>query len=115
MNDIYNNFIKEFYDFFRYFTILILLIFNIYLSLIAYNHINDYNSTKLKNKNNINHTIRFINKFVIICRKGKLINKNLYLFSEPKVTAVIILYNSEKTIKASIGSVQNQNISDNIG
>ena len=49
---------------------------------------------------------------MLICRKGKLINKNLYSFSEPKITAVIILYNSEKTIKTSIRSVQNQNISD---
>jgi glycosyltransferase involved in cell wall biosynthesis len=63
-------------------------------------------------KCNINHTIRFINKFIIICRKRKLINKNLYSFSEPKITAVIILHNSEKTIKTSIRSVQNQNISD---
>jgi hypothetical protein len=51
MNDIHDNNIKEFYNFFRYFTILILLISNINLSLIAYNHIDDYDSTKLKNKN----------------------------------------------------------------
>jgi hypothetical protein len=51
MNDIHDNNIKEFYNFFRYFTILILLISNINLSLIAYNHFDDYDSTKLKNKN----------------------------------------------------------------
>ena len=112
MNEISDNNIKEFYNFFRYFTILILLIFNFNLSLIAYNHIDDYDSTKLNNKNNINHTIRIINKFIIICRKRKLINKKLYSSSQPKITAVIILYNSEKTIKTSIRSVQNQNISD---
>ena len=65
MNDIHNHTIKEFYNFFRYFTIPILLIFNISLSLIAYNNIDAYDSTKLKNKNNINHIIKFINKFII--------------------------------------------------
>ena len=31
---------------------------------------------------------------------------------EPKITAIILIYNSEKTIKVAIRSIQNQNMAD---
>ena len=52
-------------------------------------------------------------KFLNKCLKGILINKNKFLKSDIKIiTAIIPIYNCEKTIKSSIRSIQNQNISE---
>ena len=103
---------KDYYYIIKFFIIPILLIFNINISNILINGMDANNYIQLKNKNNFNCILRIINKFIISCRKGKLINKIPYSFLEPKITAIIILYNSEKTIKSAIRSIQNQNISD---
>ena len=56
--------------------------------------------------------IKKINEFIIICRKGILINRIKKPSINIKVTVVITLFNNAKTIKTAIRSVQNQNMSD---
>lgn len=52
-------------------------------------------------------------KFIKKCLKGILINKNKFKESNKKIiSAIIPVYNSQKTIKSSIRSIQNQNISE---
>ena len=52
-------------------------------------------------------------KFINKCLKGILINKNKFIKSNIKIiTAIIPVYNCEKTIKSSIRSIQNQNKSE---
>lgn len=47
------------------------------------------------------------------CFNGMILNNNnLYLTSKPKISAVIPVYNCEKTIKAAVRSIQNQNMAD---
>ena len=47
------------------------------------------------------------------CFNGILMNNNtLYSASKPKISAVIPIYNCEKTIKAAVRSIQNQNMAD---
>ena len=51
--------------------------------------------------------------FMDKCFNGILMNNNtLYYSSKPKISAVIPIYNCEKTIKAAIRSIQNQNMAD---
>jgi len=63
-------------------------------------------------KNRINYIIRGINDNVIISLNGKLINKKTMNLFYPKISASVIIYNSEKTIKSAIRSIQNQNMSE---
>ena len=53
-----------------------------------------------------------INEYILICRNGRLINGIKKSSKIPKITVVLTLYNSEKTITTSIRSIQNQNFSD---
>ena len=53
-----------------------------------------------------------INKNIILNQKGILSNGIFKSFSNPLITVIIPIYNSEKTIKASIRSAQNQNFRD---
>ena len=53
-----------------------------------------------------------INEYILICRNGRLINDIQISTKIPKVTVVLTLYNSEKTITTSVRSIQNQNFSD---
>jgi len=69
------------------------------------------NNKKLLN-NGINTILNNINKNIILCQKGILINDNFKSISNPLITVIISVYNSEKTIKAAIRSVQNQNFRD---
>jgi len=69
------------------------------------------NNKKLLN-NEINIILNNINKNIILCQKGILINDILKSISNPLITVIISIYNSEKTIKAAIRSVQNQNFRD---
>ena len=39
-------------------------------------------------------------------------NQSFIISNEPKITAIIPVYNSEKTIKPSLRSIQNQNMTD---
>ena len=70
----------------------------------------------LNNKNLINNEINTIlnkiNKNIILCQKGILLNGILKSISNPIITVIISIYNSEKTIKTAIRSVQNQNFRD---
>ena len=51
--------------------------------------------------------------FIQKCFNGMIMNNNnLYLTSRPKISAVIPVYNCEKTIKAAVRSIQNQNMAD---
>ena len=64
---------------------------------------------KNKKKNDI---LRKYNDYIIICKNGKIINQIPYFNLKPKISIIIILYNSEKSILKSIRSVQNQKMSD---
>ena len=56
--------------------------------------------------------IKKINEFIIICRKGILINGIKKSSSNIKVTVIITLFNNAESIKTAIRSIQNQKMSD---
>lgn len=59
-----------------------------------------------------NNTIIEINNFIALCLNGTLTNPIQKSSQNPKISLLIPVYNSEKTIKATIRSIQNQNMSD---
>ena len=73
----------------------------IYINIINYNNLEKL--IKRKNK---------IYKYINLCQKGILINKIKKIYLIYKITAIISLYNSEKTIKNAIRSIQNQKMKD---
>jgi hypothetical protein len=83
------------------FTFLSIIIFIIYTFLKKYFILNN-------NKKNINEILNNINANILLYQKGTLVNDILPI-SNPLITVIITVYNSEKTIKAAIRSVQNQN------
>jgi len=85
--------------------IILFIIYNIFKKSII------LNNKKFIN-NNINLILKNINKNIILCQKGILTNGILKTYSNPLITVIIPIYNSEKTIKAAIRSVQNQNFRD---
>jgi len=85
--------------------IILFIIYNIFIKLMML-----YNK-KFINKN-INLILNNINKYIIMCQKGILTNGILKSYSNPLITIIIIIYNSQKTIKTAIRSVQNQNFRD---
>ena len=57
--------------------------------------------------------IEKFNKFIKICRNGKLIDKTKYpLPKNPKISAIIPLYNAKNFLSYSLRSIQNQNMKD---
>ena len=82
-------------------TFLPIFIFIIYTFLKQYFILNN-------NKKNINEILNNINANILLYQKGTLVNDILPI-SNPLITVIIPVYNSEKTIKAAIRSVQNQN------
>ena len=100
-------FLNTFINIYKYLKLIIIIILNIYL---LFNLIGNY-KYPIKNDNN-NNIIRKINDFIIICTKGKLINNIPKNVLSPKITGLIIVYNSENTILSSIRSIQNQNMSE---
>lgn len=61
----------------------------------------------------INDTIiNELNKFIQICKDGTLLYGIEKPSQNPKITALIPVYNAGKTIKTTIRSIQNQNMSD---
>ena len=56
--------------------------------------------------------IEEINKYIDLCRKGILLNEIKNISSTPKISVVIPVYNSEKTLTYCIRSVQNQKMAD---
>ena len=103
-----NNYLLKFklINIFQYLIIIIICFINIY---VTYNiKINrDYNFNIKNNK-----IFRKFNDYIIACERKKLINGISKSSLEPKITGFIILYNAEKTILASLRSIQNQNMSD---
>ena len=64
-------------------------------------------------KNKLIYSIDNINKYIIKCHQWRLIDGIRVPTSEiPKITALIPSFNSSKTIKYAIRSIQNQNMSD---
>ena len=64
-------------------------------------------------KKKINETIEKLNSYIIFSHKWVLINGIQKCKSKiPKITSLIPSFNSSKTIKAAIRSIQNQNMSD---
>ena len=52
-------------------------------------------------------------KYMEICKNGLLIHNKTFIKSkQPKISVIIPVYNSEKTIKSAIRSIQNQNMLD---
>ena len=56
--------------------------------------------------------IKELNEYMKQCKNGTLIYGIQKSFSNPKITAIIPVYNAQKTIKTTIRSIQNQNMSD---
>ena len=101
----FNNY-NKLITFLEYLIIIIICIINIYITYnIKININNCYNT-------NNNTYFRKINKYIIICQNEKLINGIQKTFIEPKITAAIIIYNSEKSISTAVRSIQNQNMAD---
>ena len=67
---------------------------------------------QIEKKEELKNIINKINKYIIICRKGTLINRIKNTTKNTKISVVITLYNSQNTIKTSVRSIQNQNFSD---
>ena len=57
----------------------------------------------------MHNLIKKINNFIYVCTKGILLEDIKFSYIIPKISVVIPLFNSEKTIRTSIRSVQNQN------
>ena len=79
------------------------------------NSLNNYFYNISENYNNTNKTYLFekINKFIEICKEGKLINIIKHRYKSPtKITSIIPVYNASKTIKTAIRSIQNQNMNE---
>ena len=51
-------------------------------------------------------------KYIDKCLNGKYINKNYKINIKPIISVIIPVYNCEKTINASISSIQNQKFSN---
>ena len=62
-------------------------------------------------KNMINILIK-ANEYITLCEKGILKNETKTSYTSPKITALTTCYNSEKTIKAAIRSIQNQKMAE---
>ena len=69
-------------------------------------------ANKIYFKFKFNLMLKNINKYILICQKGLLINGIVKSISNPKITVLIPIYNSQKTIKNSIRSVQNQKMTE---
>ena len=61
---------------------------------------------------NMTSIIKKANEYIILCEKGILKNEIIISNANPKITALTASYNSEKTIKAAIRSIQNQKMSE---
>ena len=73
-----------------------------------------YNPLKPDNVKNISRlsSLRKGKFYIKECLKGTLINTNYKKkYSEPKISAVIPVYNCQDMIKAAIRSIQNQDMS----
>ena len=111
----YNFFLKLLYNLIRIFKFIIknkikiIIILNFFLIIYKSSF---YYKKKSKISREIYNLIKKINNYIIICKNGKLLKKiNIYSLN-PKVSVIISSYNSAKTIKSSIRSIENQNMSE---
>ena len=80
---------------------------------IKYNITNS--STKERNYLNISskEALRKGLNYVDLCKRGLLINNRTFInIKEPKISVIIPVYNSEKVIKSTIRTIQNQDMID---
>ena len=84
------------------------ILLKIILILISFSFLLMNNKLIMKRKNTNNKLIKYIN----LCEKGILINKVKTIFHNFKITSIIPIYNSEKTIKTAIRSIQNQKMKE---
>ena len=64
------------------------------------------------NNQNITDIINNVNKYINICNEGIILVRLKNNSSYPKITSLTASYNSKKTIKAAIRSIQNQKMKD---
>ena len=105
---IYNNFI----GLIKYYIFFLILIINFCISVNLIYSIKNNSQSIFNYYGHTNHIIKLINKYIINCRLGKLNKIPETIISPPKISAIIILFNSEKTIKSAVRSIQNQNMTD---
>ena len=79
------------------------------LILFSFISIKKYEKSKIKLTNQMYNLIKKINTFIYICSKGILLEDIKLSYEKPKFSVIIALFNSEKTIKTAIRSIQNQN------
>ena len=92
---------------------LLLCLITISLFIQKKTHIFLYNITDKENYTSRNKSLRKGKKYLKQCLKGRLINKERFQISKnPKITIIIPLYNTGKSIKLIIRSIQNQNFLD---
>lgn len=78
----------------------------LFIIIIIYENFND-------NQIQLRGIIKRVNEYISICNKWKLIKRIQKSKSNtPKITALIPCFNSSKTIKSAIRSIQNQRMSD---
>ena len=63
-------------------------------------------------KKRIFQKLKEINKWIYLCQKKILIRGILNSSTQPKITALITLYNSNSYVDTAVKSVQNQNFPD---
>ena len=84
-------------------------IFICILIIYSFNSIKKNEKFKIKLTRQMHNLIKKINNFIYVCTKGILLEDIKFSYIIPKISVVIPLFNSEKTIRTSIRSVQNQN------
>ena len=99
-------------DIIKYYIIFLIFFINLYLNFKIFISIKSNNQSIYNYYSHKNRLIQSINKYVIICRLGKLVKNIPSILTQPQISSIIILYNSQKTIKSAIRSIQNQNMSD---
>ena len=87
-------------------------IYTLILILFSFISLKKYEKSKIKLTKQMYNLIKKINNFIYICTKGILIEDIKLSYENPKISAIITLFNSEKTIKTAIRSIQNQNEKD---
>ena len=89
---------------YRYYSLLFIFLF-CSICLLA-----NVDRTKLITRTRVlSQSLNFMKK----CFNGELLNNNSkILYKNPKISAVIPVYNCQKTIKAAVRSIQNQNMTD---
>lgn len=101
--------IKNYYNIFQIKDILFISI--LLLNLFIYNKF--YHIKYLsKSSNESNNLLRKINKYIIDSISKKNIHYKNNISLNPKITALVLLFNSEKTIKNAVRTIQNQNMTE---